>query len=79
MLFSKLDREKIGETVLRLPIVSFHAQHKKVQYTVKDYFLPSEDNLEGQFVRDLFIMNTEELIDKWFDGEENAREIMMNL
>lgn len=79
MLFQRLDKEKLGENLLRLPLVSFHANHKKVQYTVRDYVLPSEDNLEGQFVRDLFTLTTDELIEKWFDGEDNARQILMNL
>jgi hypothetical protein len=79
MLFEKLDRERLGEMVLRLPLSSHHLDHKKVQYTVKDYIIPEKGDLEGQFIRDLFTLSTEEMIHIWFDGSDNANELIMKL
>ncbi|ARA98605.1 MULTISPECIES: hypothetical protein [Anoxybacillaceae] len=76
MLYQKLDKEILGERLLRLPLVSHLAHHKRVQYTVRDYTLPGKNDLEGQFVRDLFTLTTEEIIDKWFGGLENAYELL---
>ncbi|MEK5069736.1 hypothetical protein [Sporosarcina sp. FSL K6-1508] len=79
MLFEKLNKDRIGEMALRLPLASLQANHKRVQYTVKDYISPGENDLEGQFVRDLFVLTTDEIIEKWFDGKDEALNLLMNL
>lgn len=79
MKFQKLDKERLGDSVFGLALASHSANHKKVLHTVRDYLCPGEGDLEGQFVRDLFVLTTEELIDKWFDGEENASQLIMGL
>lgn len=63
--FKGMDAQKLAEYLVKLPLVANMAGHKEVQYTVNDYILPSEDNLEGQFIVDLFKMTTPEIIEKW--------------
>lgn len=79
MLFQKLDTNKIGEIVLRIPLISYQLHHKRISSTIRDYVFPDDNHLEGQFVRDLFVLTTNELIDKWFDGEEKAAELIIGL
>ncbi|MGF9946602.1 hypothetical protein ABEX44_25700 [Priestia megaterium] len=79
MKMQELDYAKLGEKAIRLALASHHANHKKVSSTVKDYVLPSDDHLEAVFLRDLFVLNTEEIIEKWFDGEENANAILAEI
>ncbi|WP_406944499.1 hypothetical protein ACJA3J_15105 [Halobacillus sp. SY10] len=77
MLISKLDEKRLAQQIARLPLASHQANHKWVRSTVNDYILPSEDNLEGQYIVDLFKLTTPEIIEKWFDGEDNAYELLM--
>lgn len=76
MKIQELDTKRIGELLLRVPLASMHAHHKKISSTMKDYILPSENDLEAQYVRDLFVLNTDEIIDKWYDGEESAADLL---
>jgi hypothetical protein len=76
MKIRDIDYAVLGEKVVRLALASHHANHKKVSSTVKDYILPSEDQLEACFLKDLFVLNTEDIIEKWFDGEDNANDII---
>ena len=79
MEIRKLDSEKLGEILLRVPLGSMQAHHKKIQSTINDNFLPGDENLEGQFVRDLFTMDTQEIIDKWYGGSDAARELLLKM
>lgn len=79
MKIQEIDYAILGEKVVRLALVSHHANHKKVAYTAKDHVKPNEDQLEATFARDLFVLSTEEIIEKWFDGEENAYEILAEI
>lgn len=72
----KLNLNKLTDLIIRLPLASLQGHHKKVCDTVKDYVLPNEDQLEMEFTKDLFILNTDEIIDKWFDGKENAYDLL---
>jgi hypothetical protein len=77
MKIAELNSKKLAETLLMAPLSSFMANHKKIQYTMQDYILPSEDNLEAQFIHDLFTKDTQYIIDKWYGGEDGARELVM--
>lgn len=76
MKINDLNPNRLAEVLVRAPLASFHAHHKKIQSTMKDYILPSEDQLEAQFVRDLFVLDTQEIIEKWYGGDESARDLI---
>jgi hypothetical protein len=72
----ELDQNRLGQLLSRIPLASMQAHHKKVSSTMRDYILPTEDDLEAQYVRDLFVLTTDEIINKWFDGEESAADLL---
>ena len=74
-----LDEKKLFNILLRTPLVSMHAHHKHIKSTLKDYVMPSEDDLEAQYVKDLFTLETDEIIEKWYGGEEAAATLLFNL
>lgn len=46
--------------------------------SLKDYVLPSEDNLEGQYLKDLFTLYTDAIIEKWYGGIEEATNLLFS-
>jgi hypothetical protein len=50
--------------------------HAKVHGTVRDYLISSEDNIELDFVCDIFTTSTEEIIEKWYGGQEGALTLL---
>jgi hypothetical protein len=77
MKIKELSLEKLGIVLLQVTPAAAHAHHKWVKSTIKDYMLPGKDQLELEFIRDLFTLTTEEIADKWYDGEENAIGLIM--
>lgn len=73
--YRELNKEKLAQHLVKIPLSAQLLGHNKVQSTVKDYIIPEEDNLELQFIVDLFTLTTPEIIDKWYGGEENASEL----
>ncbi|MFC0188475.1 hypothetical protein ACFFJY_09270 [Fictibacillus aquaticus] len=76
MKIAKLDMKILGEKAVAMALAAHLAKHKKVSSTAKDYIMPGEDHPEAMFMRDLFALTTEEIIDKWFDGSENADDLI---
>lgn len=76
MKIADLNTEAIAQTLLRVPLVAMHAHHKYPKSTLKDYVVPSEDNLEAQFVKDVFTLTTDEIIEKWYDGQDEAASLL---
>lgn len=79
MEIKKLDKEKVIETLLRVPLISMQLNHKHIKSSLRDYVLPNEDNLEGEYVKDLFTLETDAIIDKWYGGEEEATNLLFRL
>lgn len=76
MLVDKLNLEKLGYILKRVPLTSMQANHKKASATVKYDMQPGENDLELQFIKDVFESNTDEVIDKWYNGRENAADLL---
>lgn len=76
MLIDRLNLEKVGDILKRVPLASMQANHKKASSTVKYDMLPGESDLELQFIKDVFEKNTDEVIDKWYNGKENAADLL---
>ncbi|MER2111150.1 MAG: hypothetical protein ABS960_00565 [Solibacillus isronensis] len=79
MDFSQLDKEEVYQKLMRVPLISMQLNHKHLKSSMRDYILPSDDDLEGQFVRDLFILETDEIIGKWYGGKEEAARLLFAL
>lgn len=79
MKIQQLDKDKTIEVLLRVPLVSMHADHKHIKSTLRDYVMPSENDLEGQYVKDLFTLETSEIIAKWYGGDTEAAELLFSL
>ncbi|MCY7751597.1 hypothetical protein MOB18_21285 [Bacillus inaquosorum] len=79
MKINDLNKERLGNLLCTIPAHSFDLGHKKVNNTMKNYWLPQKDDLEQQFLFDLFNLDTEEIIDKWYDGEDSASDFLMSL
>ncbi|NHN33530.1 hypothetical protein [Paenibacillus agricola] len=71
MKIETLNLEILGATLLRIAPVALKANHKWPKSTLKDYVLPEEGS-EADFVRDLFTMETQAIVDKWYGGDDNA-------
>lgn len=76
MEIKKLNAEKLANTLLQVPLVSMQLNHKHIKGSLRDYVSPSEENYEGQFVKDLFTLETDQIIEKWYGGKEEARSIL---
>lgn len=74
----KLDKEKVLEALLRVPLISMQLNHKHIMSSLKDYVLSSEDNLEGQYLKDLFTLYTDAIIEKWYGGIEEATNLLFS-
>ena len=56
--------ERLGRMLLKLPVVSGIAGHRKPEYTVKDYLRAT--NKDAEFLIDLFSRPTPEILLKWY-------------
>lgn len=75
---NELDVMKLGEVLLNAAPASCLADHKWLKSTLKDYVLPSSDQLEVEFVKDLFTLPSEEIAEKWYGGKQNAIAYVRN-
>ena len=68
-----LDPEAIGNVLIRLALVSHQLNHERVTGSLRPYCNHPENlSAEAQFVYDMFIRRTPEIIDRWFGGDLNA-------
>ena len=64
-----LDLEKIGAILRMLPAVSARIGHKSLQGTL---LYGAALTPEEEFVRDIFALDTPQMIEKWYGGPRNA-------
>lgn len=79
MKIKELKEINLSLELKRIPLRAHLLGHEKVESTVKDYMIPNQDNKELEYIVDLFTLTTSEIIDKWFDGEDNADDLNMKL
>ena len=78
MHISQLDKDKLVNKVLLGPLLANHVQ-VELKTVYKGYIDVAEDDIEGQFVKDLFMLKREEIIDKWYGGIEGAADLMFEV
>lgn len=78
MKIQELNLEKLGSLLLNVAPGSIHANHKWIKSTVKDYVLPTEGQVELDFIRDLFTLDNKDIADKWYNGEQGAIDFILN-
>lgn len=79
MRVKELDPQKIANILIATPLLANQLGHKWLKSTYKSYILPDPDDLEGQFVRDLMLMDTETIIATWYGGQEEAAHALFSL
>lgn len=75
MHIRELDKDKLVNKLLLGPLLANHVD-VELKTVYKSYIEVSADDLEGQFVQDLFMLKRQEIIDKWYGGMEEAAEIL---
>jgi hypothetical protein len=66
-----LDWEQIGRAVVMIVPVCVQMRHASVDSTLRDYVHP-EPMSETDFVRDVFLMPLDEVIEKWYGDRLTA-------
>jgi hypothetical protein len=79
MRITELSSEKLGNAVWILPLISKNLGHKHVKSSVQDYLDAKTGSAEQEFIHDVFTMKTNDIIEKWFDGEEAAADLWMKI
>ncbi|WP_142829040.1 hypothetical protein [Planococcus soli] len=79
MKIKDVQDDKLAVLLKQLPLASLQMGHKQVKGTVVDYLDVSNNSVEMEYVVDLFKMTTDELIKKWFDGEEKATDLFFQI
>ncbi|MER2170930.1 MAG: hypothetical protein ABS938_09860 [Psychrobacillus psychrodurans] len=72
MKAEELDFSKVGSRLFGAPLASLQGHHKYLKSTFDDYISVDEDDLEGEFVKDILTLSTPEIIDKWYGGTDEA-------
>lgn len=68
--FTELDHAKVADQLYRLVLISRQFGHARLVGTADDYIHPQSPEME--FVRDAFILSTDEIVEKWFGGDAAA-------
>ncbi len=70
--------EKIGQIVLKLPMLAATLRHTRPYSTLRDYLhvdpdAPLEDRQAIELLRDIMLGRTTEIIEKWYDKSTRSR------
>lgn len=76
MKIQQLDGARLAEALLRVPLISCELNHDTVAETATDFIAGDGTNNEAAFIRDLFALDTDAVIEKWYGGDEAARELI---
>lgn len=79
MKIKDLDSEKLVQSLLTAPLASLKGKHKWMRSTFADYVHVEDDDLEGQFVKDIILLDTPAIIEKWYGGELEAVSLIFEL
>lgn len=71
MKFTNLDSHKLGQILLLAPSYAINHKHPTVKEAILDMNTNPEDSLEVEYVIDLFTLDSDEIADKWFEGNKN--------
>lgn len=70
MKFNKLDNIKLGQILLMLPTFAKYHNHASIKQAISEMDSSLEKTLEVEYVNDLFSLSTNEITEKWFDGND---------
>lgn len=70
--------ELIGIKLKTIPLISMQLGHRKVGETI-EYDVVAGKDINTMFLSDLFNLTTDEIIEKWYGGEDNARNLLSQL
>jgi hypothetical protein len=76
LLASRLDYEKIGSHLITTALSSNHLGHNNIPGVFDYVEYEQGEDLELEYVHDMFTKTTPEIIDKWFGGSINAMIIL---
>jgi hypothetical protein len=79
MKVKDLDSEKLVQRLLMAPLASLKGKHKWMRSTFADYVHVEDDDLEGQYVKDIILLDTRAIIEKWYGGEDAATMLILQL
>jgi hypothetical protein len=68
-----LDGEKLGAIVFKFPLISKYLRHTSLESTLG---YVGDVSLEMEFLRDFLTLPTQDLIDRWYGGDEGALRAM---
>ncbi|MBS4203525.1 hypothetical protein [Lederbergia citrea] len=71
MKIVELDQQKLGRVLIQASITALYQDEETLRDTMLSFEPESENNMEWIFVKDLFILTTDEIADKWFGGKDN--------
>lgn len=76
MRIDKIDTERLGSQLILLPLISMSMGENTATYTLKNTLTPSEGDYSNEFISDLLRLSTDEMIDKWYGGQEKASSLL---
>lgn len=71
MKFTELDGQKLGQVLLLAPLYAINHKHSTIKEAILDMNSKPEDSSELEYVKDLFTLDSDEIADKWFEGNKN--------
>jgi hypothetical protein len=70
MKLNELDHHKLAQILLVTPLSSLHQKHSTIKETILE-MNATENSLEVEFINDLFCLSTDEVADKWYEGNDD--------
>jgi hypothetical protein len=67
----EINQQKLGQVLIQASLSAMHQKHETIKETMLEIVSSSENVKEWEFVKDLFILTTDEIADKWYGGKEN--------
>ncbi|MCM3638278.1 hypothetical protein M3152_11125 [Sporosarcina luteola] len=71
MKIAEVDQQKLGRVLIQASITALYRNEETLRDSMLSFEPESENDLEWSFVKDLFILTTDEIADKWFGGKDN--------
>ncbi|PAD73892.1 hypothetical protein CHH67_18830 [Paenibacillus campinasensis] len=71
----ELNLEVLGAMMLKVAPISKQLNHKWPKSTMEAYIDPDSAG-EAEFIRDLFQLTTDEIVEKWYGGMDGAAKFI---